>query len=194
MKFNVKVVIAAVLIVAAAYWAISSLGSTAYSGTNLNFGVGAGTVTVTNPSDEAIPVNLVGSGTRSFAVVSSVNGIAGTSTREGNGSTASQTFAFDLPPGVMDFTVDRGNNVQFVAATDTRLEASSNVMTSDSVRSTWIVAILVILGALYYMSNATGHRWLSMLRGKQQELAPAVAVDDGQGRATRSYGDNLGTK
>src|SRR5688572_12360977 len=68
MKFNWKVAAGAIVVIAVIVLAFSITRSTAYSGANLNFGVSGGPVTVTNPSDEAIPVQLVGSGARNFAV------------------------------------------------------------------------------------------------------------------------------
>ena len=190
MKFNWKVAAGAVVIIAVSVLAFSITRSTAYSGANLNFGVSGGPVTVTNPSDEAIPVQLVGSGARNFAVSSNIEGVAGNSTRDGSGASATQTFLFDLPPGESQFSVERGNGVQFVAATDTVLEAVSSPMTSDQMRTTLIVAGLAVLAALFYMSSATNHQWLNTIRGKPQFVPVPVAADDGHGRASRSYGDN----
>jgi hypothetical protein len=189
MKFNWKVAAGAIVIIAVSFLAFSATRSTAYSGTNLNFGV-TGPVTITNPSDEVIPVQLVGSGARNFAVSTSIDGVAGNSTRDGSGSSATQTFLFDLPPGESQFSIERGNGVQFVAATDTVLEAVSSPMTRDQMRTTLIVAAAAVLAALFYMSNATGHQWLNTVRGKTQLVAVPVVADDGHGRASRSYGDN----
>ncbi len=190
MKFNWKVAAGAVVVIAILVLVFSITRSTTYNGTNLSFGVSGGPVTVTNPSDEAIPVQLVGSGARNFAVSSSIDGVAGNSTRDGSGSSATQTFLFDLPAGVSEFTVERGNGVQFVAATDTVLQAVASPMTNDQMRTTLIIAAVVVLAVLFYMSNATGHQWLNTVRGKPQFVPVPVAADDGQGRATRSYGDN----
>jgi hypothetical protein len=190
MKFNWKVAAGAVVIIAVIVLAFSATRSTAYSGSNLNFAVTGGPVTVTNPSSDTIPVQLVGSGARNFTVSTSIDGVRGNSTRDGSGSSATQTFLFDLPAGVSEFTVERGNGVQFVAATDTVLEAVSSPMTNDQMRTTLIIAGLAVLAVLFYMSNATNHQWLNTLRGKPQFVPVPVAADDGHGRATRSYGDN----
>jgi hypothetical protein len=189
MKFNWKVAAGAIVVIAVIVLAFSVTRSTAYSGANLNFGV-TGPVTITNPSDDAIPVQLVGSGARNFAVSSSIDGVTGNSTRDGSGSSATQTFLFDLPPGESQFSIERGNGVQFVAATDTVLEAVSSPMTSDQMRTTLIIAAVVVLAALFYMSSATNHQWLNTIRGKPQFVPVPVAANDGHGRASRSYGDN----
>ena len=189
MKFNWKVAVGAIVVIAAIVLAFSLTRSTAYSGANLNFDV-SGPVTIVNPSAEAIPVQLVGSGARNFAVSSNIEGVAGNSTRDGSGASATQTFLFDLPHGESQFSVERGNGVQFVAATDTVLEAVSSPMTSDQMRTTLIVAGLAVLAALFYMSSATNHQWLNTIRGKPQFVPVPVAADDCHGRASRSYGDN----
>jgi hypothetical protein len=69
-----------------------------------------------------------------------------------------------LPPGVSEFTVTRGTDVNFVASADTRLEASAQATSADDAQTTLIVAAIVILGALFYMSNATGHPWMKLIR------------------------------
>ena len=84
--------------------------------------------------------------------------------------------------------------MQFVAATDTVLEAVSSPMTGDQMRTTLIIAAVVVLAVLFYISNATNHQWLNTVRGKPQLVPVPVAADDGHGRATRSYGDNRAEK
>jgi len=194
MKFNWKVAAAALVIVAAIVWWVSSTRTSSYSSTDLSFAVGAGKVTVTNPSSEPIAVSLVGTGTRSFTIKSTIDGVGGSSTREGSGTSAKQTYLFDLPAGSSEFTIDRGTNVQFVTTTDTVLSAVVSPMNSDAERSTLIAAAVVILGALYYMSSSTGHQWFNTLRGKPAVLATVPVEDDGRGRETRSYGDNRANK
>ncbi|MBK8139203.1 MAG: hypothetical protein IPK52_25865 [Chloroflexi bacterium] len=194
MKFNWKVAAAALVIIAAGVWWVSSNRSNTFSTANLSFTVGGGTVTVTNPSDEPVAVALVGTGSRSFTLKSTIDGASGNSTREGSGTTATQTYLFDLPAGVNEFSVDRGTNVQFVTTTDTVLSATVNPMNSEAQRLTLIVAGALILGALYFMSSTTGHQWFNTLRGKPAVLATVPVADNGQGRETRSYGDNRANK
>ena len=102
MRFNWKVAAGAIVVIAIVVLTFSITRSTAYSGSNLSFDV-SGPVTVVNPSDDAIPVQLVGSGARNFAVSSSIDGVAGNSTRDGSGAGATQTFLFDLPPAKANF-------------------------------------------------------------------------------------------
>jgi hypothetical protein len=92
MKFNKRVLIALVLLIGAIPWAVSSVVSRSYSGTNLNFEVGSGPVTVTNPSDASVPVQLIGGGTRSYSVSSTIE--ARVPHGRGNGKAA--TYLFEL--------------------------------------------------------------------------------------------------
>ncbi len=194
MKFNWKMLVALALVVGAIYWAIDSTRSQAYAGTTLGFDIGSGIVTMTNPSDAAVPVQVVGTGSRSFTVSSPMEGMSGSSTRQGSGSTTSHLFEFDLPPGVSTFSVARGTNVTFAADSETRLEATVQSVSDGEARTTLIVAAAVVLGSLFYISKSTGHRWIGMLRGQAApviDLKPAVeSVSGGQGQNLRSYGDN----
>jgi hypothetical protein len=188
------VFVALVVIVGALFWAVNSITPSSYAGTDLNFVVGAGAVTVTNPSDVPVPVQLVSPGTRTFSVVSTITGVSGTSTTQGTGSDRAQLFEFAPPSGVSEFTVTRGTNVSLVANTDTKLDVNVQPLTETAVRTTLIAAGIVILGTLYYISRTTGHRWIARLR--QQALPVPVAqpivasAAAGQGPEVRAYGDN----
>jgi preprotein translocase subunit SecE len=197
MKLNwklFKVVLAFVVIFGTIAWALSSLLPSSYSGSNLNFGVGSGPVTVTNPSDEPVPVQLVAPRSRSFTVASAAEGLAGSSTRQGTGSSSTYVFEFDLPPGISEFTIARGADVKFMADSATRLEARINPLNPDSTRTTIIVAAVVILGALFYASNAVGHQWINFFRREvvsTPEPQPTTASRaTGQDYGQRPYGDN----
>jgi preprotein translocase subunit SecE len=194
MKINWKVPIALVLIVGVSYWAAYSVFPRSYSGPALDFKVGSGTVTVTNPSNESIPAQLVAK-SGSFRVSSAIAGLSGSSTRQGSGSSASNLFEFVLSPGVNEFAISRGRDVNFVASAETNLKATVQPVSTSTARTTIIVAVAVVLASLFYISRATGHRWVSILRRQKTpvpDLKPAVAgsVAGGQGRAARSYGDN----
>jgi hypothetical protein len=196
MKITWKVLLALALIVVASYWAVDSVRPRSYSGSNLNFAVGSGPVMVTNPADEPVSAQLVGSGTRSFTVTSTIEGVPDASTREGSGRSATQLIEFTLPPGASEFTVARGTNVNFVAGADTRLTATVQPQGATEARTTVIVAGVAILGALFYISRTNGHRWIPTL-GRPKAPVPAVTplveavpVVHGQGQALRAYGDN----
>ncbi len=184
MKFNLRLIIAAVVLVVAVFWGFDSVRTRSYSGTDLNVGVGSGPVTITNPSDEALPVQVVGTGTRSFSVTSDVEGVAGSSTREGTGRNTSQLFAFELPAGVTEMMiVARGSDVRFVADSSSRLDVIVQPLTAGDAQTTLIIAVIAILGALFYISRATGHPWLSLIRRDK------AAVQDTQPHVASSAGD-----
>ncbi len=195
---TVKIGLAFVLIVVTVFWAMNSVRSLSYSGANLTFPVGNGAVTMTNPSDQPLPVQLVSTGSRSFSVSSTIEGMPRSSTKQVNGTTVSQLTAFALPPGVSEFTVVRGGNaktdVNFVANTETKLEAVAQPLSTNDARTTIIVAVVVTLGTLFYISRATGHRWIGILRGQPAPvpvLKPVVeSATDRQGQAIRAFGDN----
>ncbi len=196
MKINWKVLVALVLIVVVSVWAFDSLRSRSYSGANLTFGVGSGPVTVTNSSDVPVAAQLVGAGARSFSVSSVTEGMSGSSVRQGTGNGSTQLFELMVPPGVSVFTINRGTEVNFVTSDPTVLEATAQPVTDGSRQTMLAIAAVVILGALFFMSRTTNHRWLAMLRGnKPVALKPvpsALSADGGQGRAIKSYGDSTG--
>lgn len=200
MKINWKVAVSVVVMVVALVWAVTSLLPHSFSGTNLTFGVGSGTVTVNNLSDLAIPVQLIGTGSRVFTVGSSIEGIAGSSTRQGSGSSSTQLFEYASPPGKSDFIVTKGANVKFVANNETGLEATVQPLNNEEVRSTLILAAVAICAALFYASQSTGHRWLRSLRRREvpvlaTEAAAATPAngDPNRGRDGRMY-SNFGNK
>lgn len=199
MKLNwttFKVVFAFVIIVGTLFWAVDSVRSRFYQGTHLNFTVGRGPVTVTNTSSQPVSVQLMGEGLRFFAVTSPIEGLSGSSTRQGAGSSTTQLLTFDLPFGVSEFTVLRGSTgMTFVASSFTGLDVIAQPLDPIEARTTLLAAAIVILGSLFYISSATGHYWLNVIQGKAastQDMRPAVTglMDGGQGRPMKAYGDN----
>lgn len=194
MKINWKVLVAAVLVMGTIFWAVDSTRPRSYSGANLSFGIGGGEVTVMNPSEAAVPVQIVSSGSRTFRIASSIDGVSGNSTRQGSGRTMTHLYEFELPAGLSTFTITNGNNTTFATGAETILEAIVNPMGEGTVRATLIAAVIFVLILFYYMSNTTGHRWMSVLRGNiaaNQAVKPLVATANlGQGRVAQSYGDN----
>ncbi len=165
MKFNWKVLVALVVLAGAIFWAIDSQRTRSYSGIDLNFDVGNGPVTVTNSTNTAVPVQLTSTGTRMFTVSSISESISGRSVRQGSGRTATQLFEVDLPPGITELIiVARSAAVNFVADTGSRLAATVQPMTGDDARTTTIVAAVIIVGTLFYLSRATDHRWITLIR------------------------------
>jgi hypothetical protein len=167
MKLNWKVLIAVVVLIGASVWGVGSLLTRSYNGTNLNFGVGSGPITVTNPSDSALLASLVSTRSGTFIVKSSIEGISGRSTTQGSGRNLTQLFEFMLPSGVSEFTVSRSGDVNFVASTDISLEAIVQPLNTEEAQSTLFVAAIAILGSLFYLSRSNGHRWISASRRKK---------------------------
>ena len=203
MKLNwktFKVLLAFVVIIGTIFWAVNTVRPRSFDGTGLKFSIGEGTVSVTNPSEQTALVQLVGSGSRTFRVASTIEGVSGSSIRQGSGSNSTHVFEFGLPPGSSEFTVSRGTDVNFVANTTTMLLANVNPVSDGTFKAAVIATIVVVLGSLYYASNATEHYWLSWLRsqfasiGNISEDDTAVPVhamaDGGQGDSPRSFGDN----
>lgn len=178
MKMNWKVIAAIVVSIAVVVWAISSVVPSSFNGTNLSFGVQGGPVTINNPSNAPIAAQLLGTGTRTFTVSSSAEALGGTSTRQGTGATATQLFEYALPPGASTFTILRGANVIFSTTTDTILTATVMPRTDNEVRFILIIAAVVIVAALFFASQSTGHQWLAALRPRQAPvLVPAAAAE-----------------
>jgi preprotein translocase subunit SecE len=193
MKLNsqtFKGIVAVVIIIGTLLWAFDSLRLRSYSGPNLTFPVGQGAVSMTNPSDSPVAVQLVAAGNRAFGVGSTIEGLSGTSTKQGTGSSTTQLFEYSLPAGSSEFTILRGAGVNFVANTPTQLQATVNPMSNDTARTTVLVAIVVIVAALFYMSRLTDHRWLKAWGRKQKPVLAPVPVPTSEGPAARSYGDN----
>lgn len=177
-KFNRNVIIAIVILVGTIIWGFESLRTRSYSGTDLNFSVGTGIVTMTNPSDSALPVQLIATNTSVFSVTSSIDELAGRSTTQGTGSNRTQRYEFMLPSGVSDFTVTRSANVSFVASTTTLLEASVQPLSAGDSRATLVLAAILIAGSLFYLSYANDHQWLSAARrSKATEQAASQEAD-----------------
>ena len=200
MKTNWKIYIAIVVIVGVLVWSISSVMPHSFSGSHLTFSIGNGTVMVNNLSDAPVPVQLVGTGIRFFTVASKSEGLSGSSTTQGSGKTATQLLEYAAPPGIIEFTIGRGTNVNFVSNSDAQLQATVQPLSEGDFRTTLIVAAVVVLGGLFYISRSTGHSWIKTLR-RQEILVPVVVapaaetlvVDPNRGRDGRMY-SNYGTK
>lgn len=194
MKINwLKIVLAIVLIGGAAYWALTSAQVTSYDGSTLAVPLGSGTVIVNNPTTEPVPAQLIGRGTRTFSIGNSSEGIAGTPTRVGTGTTSTYVLDIVLLPAINTFTVVRGAEVQLITAAPTELQTTVQPISDSEIRTINVIAGLVILGALYLMSSAVGHAWVSKVLPSKKELAGIklpVPAEGGQGTLASGYGDN----
>jgi hypothetical protein len=196
MKLNWKILVAFVVLIGAIFWAVDSVRTRSYSGANLNVGVGSGPITIMNPSDETIPVQLIGTGTRSFSVLSTSEDIAGSSTRQGSGRTTNQLFEFNLPPGITELTIaTRGSSVSLVADSTANLDVTAQPLAQSDAQTTLIIAAVVILGSLFYISKATSHRWINRFRkpAPAEDTQPTAVPATGNpnvGRDGRMYSDS----
>ena len=194
MKAILKVLIALVLMAMGVYFAVDSIRPHSYSGNNLSFPVGSSPVRVSNPSDETLLVQVIGTGSRAFSISSTIDGVSGSSIRQGSGRGMTQSFEFGLPPGSSEFTISQGTDVNFVANTTTKLEASIQPLGGSKADATLIVAVAVVLGTLFYISRVNGDHWKSQIRRNDfstQDTRPiAVIPDSTPDGASRSYVDN----
>lgn len=195
MRNTIKLIIALVIALGAVVWAVTSVRSQYYSGSSLNFAVGSGPVKVNNMGDSPVPVQLVSSGTRSFTVTSTIEGVSGNSVRQGTGAATTQLFEILAPAGVNTLTVTRGSGVNFTAQSDTSLDVMVQPLPESDTRMTLIIAAVVVIGSLFYASKTTDHRWLPMLRTRmvanRTPIVPvAASASAGQGPEMRAYGDN----
>lgn len=176
MKSKIQIAIAILVIVGVSYWAYTSLQTYAYNGSGIMFPIGGGHVVIRNTGDEAIPIEMRAEGRVTiFRVASAELGLAESARRMGSGRDAYYAVKFDLPPGQARIDVTRGTGVQLITRSDTRIEAVVTLLATNTIR--WIIGLTAgaIVLALYYISKALDHRWLSALRGKGMRELPATA-------------------
>lgn len=164
MKINFKVIIGLVLIALVAYFAVTSVLPTTASGQSIAVESSSGSVTIENGSDESVAVVMTARG--AFRVT--VSGDEPTelvSARTGSGRSAAQTIETELPPGPAVLTITRGSDVRFELTSEATIQATAVPRNEDDARNLLLLAGVVILGLLFYVSNATQHRWLKLLRG-----------------------------
>lgn len=165
MGNKIRVFLAVVIIAATAVWAVNQVRTRTYSGAQIAFKVGSGSVVVTNRGSDAIPVEMRSPGrTALFRVESADIGLKESSKRRSGGRDAFHAVSFELPPGQAKIDVVRGANVMFVSGSRQRIDAVVTPMSRESMRTTLIFASFVILGALFYISHTLQHRWLHALR------------------------------
>lgn len=187
MKFNWKILVAVIVLIVAVIWGVNSLLPRSYSGTELDFGIGKGVVKITNPSDTPLPVQLVSDHANTYAVSTNIEGVSGRSIVQRNGNTSTQIFDFTLPPGTSEITVARGNDVRFVSNSDTSLKAIVQPLSASDARTTLIAVIIVVLGALFYLSSTNDHRWISASR-RRKAVEQAAEQEAERKNFNRMYG------
>ena len=167
MKKYISLGIALAVILGAIYWAYSSTIKRSYEGSDITFAVGSGSVLVNNTGDSAIPVTMRADGrTANFRVASNDFDLTATSSRQGSGRSVHHSVQFDLPPGEATIDVTRGSNVQFIADSSTRITAVVTPKTADEAQTTYLIAAVIVLAALFYASHTTEHQWIGIVRTK----------------------------
>ncbi|MAU09845.1 MAG: hypothetical protein CL607_08500 [Anaerolineaceae bacterium] len=164
MKSKLKIIIPIIIILGVTVWALNSLITRSYSGSDLDVAVAGGPIIVTNPSESSLPVRLFSSSPGTFTVASATESIEGRSTSEGTGRTATQFYDFTLPSGITEFTVLRGANINFVANSDMPLDVTVQPLNADETRTTLLITVFAILASLFFLSYQNGHRWISAAR------------------------------
>ena len=167
MGKKIRIIIALVVMVGVLYWSFSLVRERSYSGSKLAFEVGSGSVAVTHRGQEPIPVEMRAEGRGStFQIESTELGLRERSTRQSSGPTTYHAVAFELPSGQAQIRVTRGSNVFFISESTQPIQAVVTPMSEGSARTIIIVAALICIGALYYISRTLDHRWIGTLRGK----------------------------
>ncbi|MAS37390.1 MAG: hypothetical protein CL610_25540 [Anaerolineaceae bacterium] len=157
MKY-IKIIIALLVIVGVAYWAFDSIQASTYSGDQVEFAAGSGNiVSVTHHADEALALDMT---SRSgFAVTSPNADLSGSGTRDTSVTPAVYRYVVELPAGTSELRLTRGSNVTFDLEGASPAEIVVQPMDAESARNTVIIALVVILAALYYISSSVQHRW-----------------------------------
>ena len=178
MKNKIIMIVALLVIAATGYWAFDTVRSRTYTGSDLSFKVGSGHVVATNLSDSPIPVEMRTEGRTSiFRVESAELGLRESATRQGSGRDVYYAVTFDLPPGQATIDVTRGSDV-YLIANGGPIRAVVTPLGPEGIRLTLGFATVVILIALYYLSKATQHGWLKLLREKvaSRNLRPSTTA------------------
>lgn len=176
MKTKIQIAVAVLVMIAAGYWAITSMQTQRFVGANIMFPIGSGHVIATNTGDTPMPIEMRSGGRlATFRIESSQLGIAESSRRQGSGRDAFYAMTFELPPGQARIDVTRGSDVQMIARGDHRIEAVVMPLAANTLRWIQITAGVVILYGLFFISRVTGHGWLKALRNRQGDSASPTA-------------------
>lgn len=175
MKINLRVIIGLVLIVGVVYLAVTAVLPTSASGREVVVESSSGTVTIDNSSDS--PVTAVMSARSTFRVtVSGDEPTELTSARSGSGRSVSQVIETELPPGPVVLSISRGSDVRFQLTSEANLDVTAVPRNAGDTQSVLLFAGFVVLGLLFYISNATGHRWFRQLRAGKAARGSAEPV------------------
>lgn len=172
MGKKIRLIIALAVVIGALFWGYDTVRQRHYSGAKIAFEVGTGQVAVTNPGNEAIPVEMRSAGrTSSFRIASAELGLREGSKRVGSGRDVYHAIALELPPGTTRVDVTRGSNVRLVSPSEQRIEAVVTPLGETGARMIIIFAGLVALAGLYYISGLYEHRWFPALRSRLPQMS-----------------------
>ena len=175
MGKKIRMILAVAVIIATATWSFNSVRQRNHSGSKFFFEVGSGHVVVTNPGNEALPVEMRSQGrAATFTIQSTDLGLRETARRVGAGRNAHYAVQFDLPPGQSKIDVTRGSNVIFLSSSGQRIEATVTPLEAGGVRTNIGFAIIVILAALHYISKLQNHQWLKAVGAKISDRLPLL--------------------
>lgn len=187
----IRVGAAFAVIVLVIFQVFNAVTPTTYEGDSFEFLVNSGPIIITNDSDTPQTIQVVGTGSRAFRIISTNADLARTSETLGTGADRTQVRELSLPEGVSEFTVERGTNMGVVASDVSGLEATVYPVSSDTRRTYIIAAGVITLLALFFASSSVEHQWINMIRQTPEPEPVVVApVSSAQGNAARSFGDN----
>lgn len=163
-KFNIRVIAALLMIGAVVYFAVDAIKTESHTGSEVNFTT-SGIATVTNNTDD--PVTMQATSRSSFTLFSQqLEPPTMRATREGTGRTAMYVASAELPSGQSEVRVTRGSSVTFELNGSGSIQATVAARDAEGNRNILIVAGVVCLGLLAYISFTTEHAWLGMVRGR----------------------------
>jgi len=165
MGKKIRMVVALALAVFMLFWTFNQIRERSYSGSQIAFHVGNGSVVVNNRGQEPVPVQMRAIGhMATFRVESRAINLAETSRRQSIAGTSYHVVSFELPPGQTAVEIVRGSKVMFVSSSSQRIDATVTPMNASSTRTTLIFSGIVILGSLYYLSRQVDHQWVGTVR------------------------------
>lgn len=170
----IRIVIALAVIAGTAYWAYDSVREQTVSGSEIVLVANNGNVvTISHNADESVPLEMTARA--NFGYNTTNPDLGGSPTREGTGRDAVYKHVVELPSGSSDFRITRGSNITFAVSAGESVDAVLTPLSPDAARTTIIVAGMVILAALYFISGTLEHRWLKTLRQKLTSRGTAAS-------------------
>jgi len=177
IKKGLRILISLAVIVGAVYWGYTSTRSKTYSGSELSFEMGGGDTVIKNPSENPVMAQLTTKGSgRNFTVASDALNTTVSSTREGTGANTVNSAEIELPPGSTDLRLTRGSNVTLTVSGETSIEATVSPVSTSRARTIWIIAAVLVIGALYFISGTFEHRWLNRFRKSLPQQGPDASI------------------